>query len=152
MINRQYRRAALLAIALVLVCAGCGVGQPPPPTTLPFNRYRAEAVLAAFRADNVAIQNEVASLDVAPDVPATFVQRVTFEIPLIAPQGGQVFIFTTPENQAEFLAYIERQRASAATRRNVVYVYAHANVVLQLSPSLTNDQAARFRSVLEALP
>lgn len=155
--NVLVRRRVLpvLALICVSVLGACGsgglFGGPGEPTPLPFNRFNAQQVLAALTASDLGVQNIQRDMLVGRDAPSTFSDRYIFEIERIAPNGGQLLIFNTPQDLAAWENYINRLRANASTRRNVVYVFTHGNAMLQLNASLTNDEANRFRATLLSL-
>ncbi|MFN8375628.1 MAG: hypothetical protein U0694_22495 [Anaerolineae bacterium] len=48
--------------------------------------------------------------------------------------------------------YIEQLRNDRLTRRDVVYVYEHANVMVQVNSTLPIDEANLFRDAVAGLP
>jgi len=142
----------LMALPLLSACGSGGLfGGPAEPTALPFNRFSAQQVLTALIENGLAIQNIQRDMLVGRDAPSTFSDRYIFEIEQIAPNGGQLLIFNTPEDMAAWENYINSLRANASTRRSVVYVFTHGNAMLQLNASLTNEEANRYRAVLLGL-
>jgi hypothetical protein len=147
----------LLGIALLmLLLAGCGeeglasLGEQPP-TAVPFNRLNAQDVLNAVAASGISIQNATRDMLVGRGAPARFLDRYVFEIVELAPAGGQVIIFETPADLQAWQEYIITLRNDASTRRDVIYVYTHANVLLQLNANLNPALADGARQALEAL-
>lgn len=144
----------LLVIGLLLLLMGCGpggIGGSSEPTALPFNRLTAEQVLQALTTAGTGIQNIQRDMLIGRDAPSTFSDRYIFEIASIAPNGGQVLIFDTPENLAAWQDYISSLRADAGTRRSVIYVFVAANALLQVNANLTTTEANVFRDALLAL-
>lgn len=142
-----------LLIALIALTVGCGglPGQEPPPTPLPFNLHTAQQVLDAFRAAGLSVINPAREMQVGRGAPASFRDRYVFAIEGVAPNGGQVLIFDTPEALAQWTAYIERLRANSATRRDVSYVYTFRNVMIQINADLPPRTAQAYRAALEGL-
>lgn len=138
-------------LAAFSLTAACSAINPPPPTPLPFARFTAEGVLAAFEQADIIIQNPTREMLIGRDAPAEFADRILFEIPRIAPAGGQILVFSTPEDLAAWQTYIEGQRADPATRRNVIFVYTNANVIVQLNANLTPQEADAFYLALQRM-
>lgn len=151
----HHRVLPALALVCLPVLAACGsgglFGGSAEPTPLPFNRFTAQQILTALSENALGVQNVQRDMLVGRDAPSTFSDRYIFEIERIAPNGGQLLIFNTPQDLAAWENYINRLRADASTRRSVVYVFTHGNAMLQLNASLTNDEANRFRAVLLSL-
>lgn len=142
----------LLLIGLLATgCSGGGLLGGPTPTVLPFNRLAAQPVLDAFNRAGLGVQNVRRDMLIGRDAPATFSDRYIFEIASIAPNGGQVLVFNTPADLAAWEDYITGLRADPTTRRAVIYVYTHANVLIQVNAALTNQQADAFRTALLGL-
>ena len=113
---KRYLFLLLLTITVFIAgCASLGIGQPTA-TVIPYNRYTAQDVFSAFSTAGLQVQNSQRDMLVGRGAPAGFSDRYVFEIPRIAPAGGQVLIFDRPEGLAEWEAYIERLRADTATR------------------------------------
>jgi hypothetical protein len=150
---RRYLFPLLLAIlSLNVGCSSLGsLGQPPPPTPLPFNLFTAQQVLDALTAAGLSVQNPTREMLVGRGAPGSFRDRYVFEIDTVAPFGGQVLIFDTPEGLAEWETYINQLKASSATARDVSYVYMHHNVMLQVNANLPLAQARAYRDALQAM-
>jgi hypothetical protein len=133
--------------ALTAGCASLGIGEPTA-TPIPFNRYTAQDVFSAMSAANLQVQNSQRDLVVGRGAPSTFIDRYIFEIPRIAPSGGQVLIFETPEGLSEWQEYIGQLRSDNSTRRDVVYVFVKDNVMLQVNANLTTQEANAYRDAL----
>lgn len=147
-------RHRLLWFTLVLgiwAAAGCSALNPPAPTALPFARFTSASVLAAFEQAGVVVQNPTREMLVGRDAPARFADRTLFEIPRIAPAGGQIIVFNTPEELAVWQTYIDQQRADPATRRNVIFVYINSNVLVQLNANLTPQEADAFYLAIQRM-
>jgi hypothetical protein len=148
---KQYLLSILLATTVVL--SGCGgalpFGSSPTATPLPFALFTAQDVFDAFA--DLDVQNVEQAQTPGRDDPAEFRERYLFEIASIAPLGGQVITFNTPEQLGAWQAYIESLRNQSATRRSVVYVYFKNNVMVQLNSALTVQQAAEFREALDEM-
>lgn len=149
------RLVTIMTLILVPVLSACGsgglFGGASEPTPLPFNRFSAQQVLTALTEEGLEIQNVQRDMLVGRDAPSTFNDRYIFEITRIAPNGGQILIFNTPQDMAAWENYISTLRANASTRRSVVYVFSNGNAMLQLNASLTNEEANRYRAVLLGL-
>jgi len=91
-------------------------------------------------------------MQVGRDAPTTYNDRYIFEIPSIAPQGGQILIFSSDANMQAWRDYIELLRQDRVTRRDVVYVYENANVMVQVNSNLPVDDANVFRDTVANLP
>lgn len=146
----RYLLIALFALASV-GCSGLPGQGPPTPTPLPFNLHTAQQVLDAFRAAGLSVINPAREMQVGRDAPSSFRDRYVFAIEGVAPNGGQVLIFDTPEALAQWTAYIERLRANSATRRDVSYVYTFRNVMIQINADLPLRTAQAYRDALEGL-
>ncbi len=144
--HRQYLAAAILAMCALLLGA-CDVLNPPPPTSIPYERLSAQAVFNAFARAGLLIDNPTQERGVPRGVPAQFRDRWLFELPSIAPAGGQIVIFATADQALEWQVYIEQLRRNSNTRRDVVYTYFHLNAMLQLNTTLSNAEAARYRDL-----
>lgn len=148
---KQYRVLFTSAILLCGILLGaCGTGEPAT-TPIPFARFDAQQIFDGLAAAGLTIQNPVSNTSAGRGAPLTFNQRYVFEIPRIAPQGGQVVIFRTPEDLKTWEDWIATLRNNADTRRDVVYVYTNGNALLQLNANLTNQEAAAFREVFLGL-
>jgi hypothetical protein len=140
------RYLALWAIA-IFALAACA----PQATPAPFDRFNSQQVIDALNAAGATIQNPVQDMIVGRDAPVTFAERVVFEVPSIAPEGGQVLIFRTAQDLQAWTDYITSLQANADTRRSVIYVYTNQNALLQLNANLTNAEATRYRDAFLAL-
>ncbi len=145
--RQPYRVFSLLAIVFLL--AACG---EQPQQIVSFDKYDAQSVLDGLKNAGLNIVNERRDMQVPPGVPATFNERYLFEIERIAPAGGQLLTFNSADNMQAWQRYVEGQRASSSTRRDFVYVYNRDNALLVLSPALTTDEAAAYRTAFERLP
>ena len=137
----------LTMTALAAGCASIGIGQPTV-TPIPFNRFTAQDVFAAFSTAGVEAQNSQRDLVVGRGAPSTFSDRYIFEISRIAPAGGQVLVFETPQALGAWQDYIAQLRADNDTRRNVVYVFVKDNIMLQVNANLTTQEANAYRDAL----
>ncbi len=150
--RQQYLALVLLAILAVFAAGGCGVLNPTTPTPVPFQRYSAQDVFNAFARASLEMQNpEKAMVMQGRDAPSDFSDRYTFEIPRIAPAGGQIIVFSSPDQLQAWQAYVEKLRNNSTTRRDVVYVYVKDNVLLQLSANLTTQEAMAYRDAFNGL-
>jgi hypothetical protein len=152
----SFRRYLLpLLLAILSLTVGCetvaSLGQPPSPTPLPFNLFTAQQVLDALTAAGLSVQNPTREMFVGRGAPGSFRDRYVFEIDTVAPFGGQVMIFETPEGLAEWERYISQLRANSATARDVSYVYVHHNVMLQVNANLPLAQARAYRDALQGM-
>lgn len=145
--KKQYLVCLLLAI--ILTANGCGgIAQP---TTVPFNRFTAQNALDAFSTAGLTVQNAKRDMTVGRGAPGNITDRYVFEIPRVAPDGGQIVVFSTQSALDEWNAYIEHLRADSSTRPDVAYVYVNGNLLLQLSKTLTNDEANAYRDAFMAI-
>lgn len=143
--RQQYLSLVLLAM-IALFGAGCDALNPPQPTAIPFQQLSAEDVFNAFARAGLQLQNPQKEMIVqGRGAPTQFADRYVFEIPRVAPAGGQVLVFSDAAQLQAWQEYIDRLRNDSATRRDVVYVYVNQNVMLQLSASLTNLEASAYR-------
>jgi hypothetical protein len=130
-----------LLVVIALLTTACG-GQA---TAVPFNTFTAQNVIDAMQDAGRDIQNVQRAMQIGRDAPATFSDRYTFEIGLIAPQGGQILVFNSDSDMQAWRDYIEHLRNDRTRRREVVYVYENHNIMLQLSSALPIDEANDFR-------
>lgn len=147
---KRYLVLYILAMSLS-VLAACGTADSTTPEA--FARYKTPDVLAALTTAGLSVVNPQRSLAAGQGAPLTFNDRYTFEIAIrdIAPSGGQIMIFNSPEALQKWQDYITTQKASSDTRRNWLFVYTYRNVLLQVNPGLTNDEAERYHKALESL-
>ncbi|HVU12880.1 MAG TPA: hypothetical protein VHD90_16495 [Phototrophicaceae bacterium] len=145
------RQQYLALVLLAILVAGCGILNPPQPTVVPYDRLGAQDVFNAFARAGLEMQNPVQDLVVSRDAPTGLKDRYTFEIPSIAPAGGQIIVFSTPDQLKAWQDYVAKLRNDSTQRRNVVFVYFNKNLMLELNPSLTNDQAAPYRDAFNGL-
>jgi hypothetical protein len=143
----------VLVLAIATVFAGCESIPllAPEATTVPFARFTAEDVIGAFGQAGLQVENVSRSMLMGRGAPNSYSDRYVFEIPRIAPLGGQFLIFDTAAAMGEWLAYVESLRADASTRRDVIYVYPYANVLLQVNANLLPEEANAFRAALASL-
>jgi hypothetical protein len=153
MIRTHYLISLCLAMISLLLggCAAFGFGQTAP-TPVPFALYSAQTVIDAFTNNGAPIANVQRSTLIGRGAPNTFSERYTFEVPRIAPNGGQILVFDTAEALAEWQTYIEQLRNDPAQRRSVIYVYVRRNVMVQINAELTNSEARRYEEILNGLP
>ncbi len=145
---KRYLVLCVLAMSLS-VLAACGAQSAATPE--PFAKYKAVDVLRALTAANLSVVSPQRSLAAAPGAPLSFNDRYTFTIPTVAPAGGQVMIFNTPDALKKWQDYISNQKANSDTRRNWLFVFTSKNVMLQVSPDLTNEEAEQYHQALENL-
>jgi hypothetical protein len=144
---KPQRYLALLLLATFGLLTACAPEAAPPP----FARYDAQTVIQALNDAGATIQNPIQDMTVGRDAPATFSDRILFEVPRIAPEGGQLIIFRDQADLQAWNDYIDRLRNDPATRRSVIYVYIKDNALLQLSANLTNEESTRYRQAFEAM-
>ena len=140
----------LTILVLVTGCESLPFGRPAP-TEVPFARFTAQDVFDGFSRAGLSVQAVTRDMLIGREAPGGYRDRYVFEVPRIAPLGGQVLIFDTPEALAEWLSFIESLRSDPDTRRDVVYVYPFANVLLQVNANLLMSEANAFREALYAL-
>lgn len=142
--TKRYLATAILAMLALLVGA-CDVINPPQPTPIPYEQVDAQEVLNAFARAGLPVDNPTQERLAPRGAPSEFRDRWFFEIPSVAPAGGQIVIFASQEQADAWVEYIERLRNDSLTRRDVVYTYFHENAMLQLNTMLSNADAARYR-------
>src|SRR4051812_653375 len=109
--RQQYLPLVVLAILTVFGASGCGILNPPQPTAVPFVRYGAEDVFNAFARAGLQIQNPEQSMNVSGrGAPSGFSDRYLFEIPRIAPAGGQIIVFSSADQMQAWQHYIDTLR------------------------------------------
>ncbi|MDX2163087.1 MAG: hypothetical protein SF162_17355 [bacterium] len=146
--------AGLLIMLLVSGCEalqGAVAPQEPTATPRPWAYFRAEGAAEQMIAAGLPLQNLLTDLAVGRGAPLTFNGRVVFEVPRIAPGGGQIVTFSTPEDLQAWEDWIADLRNDPEQRRSVVYVYVNQNALMQLSADLTNQEAAVYRDVFLGL-
>ncbi|NDJ60468.1 MAG: hypothetical protein GYB67_05040 [Chloroflexi bacterium] len=152
---KPYRALSILAMLALIALVGCDtLGGPAEPTPVPFNRFTADDVVNAFQAAGLNFTVDPPDRTggfVARGAPNSHSDRVTFVIAQVAPNGGQILVFDTPEALAEWERYIAQLRTNSATRRDVVYVYTNANIMLQVNANLTGVQARAYETALMGL-
>ncbi len=141
------RYLAALFIAITALLTACG-GQP---AVLPFDQLNAHEVVGALNAAGATVQSPVNDMIVGRDAPNTFTERVVFQIPSIAPEGGQIVIFRTPADLQAWEQYINTLRADPDNRRSVIYVYVHQNALLQLNAGLLPNEAAVYSDAFSSI-
>ncbi len=148
---KHYLLVAILAIATLV--AGCESIPllAPEPTAVPFARFTAEDVVASFGQAGLQVDNVARDMLMGRGAPNSYSDRYVFEIPRVAPLGGQFLIFESPADMGEWLAFVETLRANRETRRDVIYVYPYANVILQVNANLLPEEANAFREALYTL-
>ncbi len=151
---RRQQYLALVLFAILTITAGCsalGLGQATP-TPIPFDRYSAQNVINAFARAGLPVQNpEKATTVLGRGAPTGFRDRYLFEVPRIAPAGGQIIEFATPAELQAWQDYIQQLSSSSATRRDVIYVYVQGNIMLQLNANLTTQEANAYRDALAGM-
>ena len=146
------RQQYLALILLAILAAGCAILNPSQPTPVPFDRLSAQDVFDAFARAGLEMQNPQQNLVISGrGAPTALQDRYTFEIPSIAPAGGQIIVFASPDQLQAWQTYVSQLRSSSDTRRDVIYTYFNANVMLQLSANLTNDQADAYQKAFMSL-
>ncbi|MCC6803142.1 MAG: hypothetical protein IT319_09675 [Anaerolineae bacterium] len=150
--RQQYLALLLLAMLAAVGASACAVLNPPEPTTVPFARFGAQDVFSAFARASLEMRNPEKALVVqGRGAPGEFSDRYLFEIPRIAPAGGQIIVFADAGQMQAWQAYIDKLRSDSDTRRDVVFTYFNQNVMLQLNPMLTNQEAAAYRDAFMGL-
>ncbi len=140
--------SCLLLFVITLLISACGTA----PTAVPFGTYSAQQVIDVFQAAGLDIQNVERVMQIGRDAPSTFSDRYIFGIPLIAPSGGQILVFNSDADMQAWRDYITSMRNDQQRRREVVYVYENANIMVQINANLPIDEANRFRDAVAALP
>lgn len=140
----------LTILGLAAACESLPIGQAAA-TEVPFARFTAQDVFNSFSQAGLQVDNVTRNMLIGRDAPGGFRDRYVFEIPRVAPLGGQVLIFDTPEAMGQWIAYVESLRANSETRRDVIYVYPFANILLQLNANLLPAEANDFRAAMAGL-
>lgn len=125
---------------VVFVFALCACGGVPAVTA----QQVAEKLTAAGA---INIRDEQLGADVP--VPKSFTAHQVFEIPSVAPKGGQFFICDTKKNCDAIFAYFDALKALAGP---YTYQSPGGTVVAQLNSGLTPDEAAKFEAAIKGLP
>lgn len=142
----------LVLIVIAIFAGACdSLNIQPTATPVPFDKFNVQDVFTAFARAGLPIGGLEQNMLVSREGPTELRDRYVFEIPRIAPAGGQVIIFANPQQRANWEAYIETLRGSSDTRRDVIYTYFHENVMLQLNTGLTNAEANGYRDALLSL-
>ncbi|MBK8021494.1 MAG: hypothetical protein IPK19_08695 [Chloroflexi bacterium] len=142
----------LVLLVIAITFAACEALNPQPtPTPIPFDRFSVQDVFTAFARAGLPIGGLEQNLSITREGPTGLKDRWVFEIPRIAPAGGQVIVFDSQAQRAEWEAYIAELRNDDETRRDVVYTYFHENLMLQLNAGLTNQEAGVYRDALLGL-
>ncbi|MFN8378418.1 MAG: hypothetical protein U0452_07075 [Anaerolineae bacterium] len=140
----------LTILGLTAACESLPFGQAAA-TDVPFARFTAQDVFNSFSQAGLQVDSVTRDMLIGRDAPGGFSDRYVFEIPRVAPLGGQVLIFDTPAEMGEWLAFVETLRSNPDTRRDVIYVYPYANILLQLNANLLPAEANQFREAMVAL-
>jgi hypothetical protein len=82
-------------------------------------------------------------------VPRSFIAHRAFEIPSVAPRGGQFFLCDTKRNCDAIYAYFDAFKALGGP---YLFQSPGGTVVLQLNSGLTPDEAATYEAAVKALP
>jgi hypothetical protein len=93
------------------------------------------------------IHDEV--LEASVPVPKSYIAHQVFEIPSVAPSGGQFFVCDTKKNCDAIYAYYDALKALAGP---YTYQSPSGTVVAQLNSGLTPDEAAKFEAAIKSLP
>lgn len=150
--RQQYLALILLAMLAVFGASACAILNPQEPTAVPFERFGAQDVFNAFARASLEMQNPEKSMVVqGRGAPGEFSDRYLFEVPRIAPAGGQIIVFADAGQMQAWQAYIEKLHNDSDTRRDVVYTYFNANLMLQLNAMLTLQEANAYRDAFMGL-
>jgi hypothetical protein len=145
------KRYLVLLLLAMLALAGCD-GGVPGPTAVPFQRHTGQDVLNALASAGLSVDQSQRDMTVGRDAPATFSDRYIFEIASVAPNGGQVLVFSDAASMQTWVDYLDRLRNNTDTRRDVIYTYVHNNVILQINTNLMPDEANQYKEALEGMP
>lgn len=137
-------RVVLVALSLIALVA-CGNPQATPTPT--FRQFTSDRVVAAFARAGLPVTDAHPGQpwkagDLWPNVA---LDRVVFTIPAIAPLGGVVQTFETPDDLAAMRAFYARLPDLAP------YVYANGNALVQLGNGLSQAEAEQFNAALLAM-
>ena len=82
-------------------------------------------------------------------LPNSYTEQLSFSIPEVTPDGGQVFVCDTKKNCDALYAYFDALKAFAGP-----YLYQSPNgkVVVQLNSGLLPETGAKFEEVVNSLP
>jgi hypothetical protein len=128
----------LIIITITLLLASCG-GAPAVTAA------QVAEKLTAAGATN--IHDDPIGADVP--VPKSFTAHQAFEIPSVAPRGGQFFVCDTKQNCDAIYAYYDALKALAGP---YTYQSPSGTVVAQLNSGLTPDEAAKFEAAIKSFP
>jgi hypothetical protein len=110
----------------------------------------AQDVIDKFNAAGLNVK-DIQQEERDPDspLPNSYKERLSFSIPEVAPNGGQVFVCDTKKNCDALYAYFDALKALAGP-----YLYQSPNgtVVIQLNSGLMPDTAAKFEESMNSLP
>ena len=128
----------IILLGLAALLAACG-GAPA---------VTAQQVAAALQAAGATnIHDEQVPAD-AP-LPKSFIAHQAFEIPSVAPKGGQYFICDTKKNCDAIFAYFDALKALGGP---YYYQSPSGTVVAQLNSDLKPEDAAKFEAAVKSLP
>lgn len=131
-------RSFLVLVLASVLLAACG-GSPAVTTQ--------QVSVALTRAGATNIHDEPTNPE--SPLPKSYIAHQAFEIPSVAPKGGQYFICDTKKNCDAIFAYFDAIKALAGP---YTYQSPGGTVVAQLNSGLTPDEAAKFEQAIKSLP
>ena len=138
------RITVVLIGILVTLLTACG-SSPSASTSL-----TAQNVIDKFNAAGLDVKDvQPGNRDPDSPLPNSYKENLTFSIPEVAPQGGQVFVCDTKKNCDALYAYFDALKALAGP-----YLYQSPSgiVVVQLNSGLKPETGAKFEEVIKSLP
>ncbi|GAB4572726.1 MAG: hypothetical protein Kow0077_12970 [Anaerolineae bacterium] len=122
-------------------------GGADEPAGESFGSLSGADVLAAFQTAGLPMADvNPAAGPAGGGAPTTEAERITFTLPEARDGAvGQVLVFRAARDRDAWLAYLFGEVPDPG------YVYAYANVIVQLSPELPRQDALRFRAALRGL-
>jgi hypothetical protein len=128
--------ARLAACALILTACG---GAPAVTVQLVTDK------LTALGARNIREE----TFPPETPIPRSFIAHRAFEIPSVAPKGGQFFLCDTKRNCDAIYAYFDAFKALGGS---YLYQSPGGTVVVQLNSGLMPAEAATYEAAVKALP
>jgi hypothetical protein len=144
------RGLSVLRAVLITGCVALGLALAVMLLLAVVNREpNAEEVIQAFRDEGLEV-GETQQIDREEDrsfVPKTYEEQLTFKIPSQGERaGGRVFTF---ESQEDFEQVREHYEGFGDLFSS--YVYVEDNVLVQISGSVSQEQAERYGEVLQEI-
>lgn len=129
---------------LVVLLALVACGTPAPTATPTFRKFTVDEVVKALSPLGISDVHFVPrpSSELAPNV---YTDQRDFTVPSVAPKGGQILLFDTPEDVKTMVAWY------AMFPQFAPYVYTNGNVLIQLNSGLSKAEAEQFKAAILAM-